>query len=150
MKTIFDKDTWQEIYGVLRKNVLRTIITMIGVTWGIFLLVALLGAAKGVENKFNKEIGSLATNSVFVWGQATGMPFGGFQDGRPVRLKLSDAKVIKEQIEGRDYVVPRNQNQGAVVRKFLDGNYNGAFQFDDFEKFNIENVCRKFLKLCEG
>ena len=59
---IFDIDTWQEIYGVLRKNVLRTIITMIGVTWGIFLLVALLGAAKGVENKFNKEIGDLATN----------------------------------------------------------------------------------------
>lgn len=124
MKTIFDKDTWQEIYGVLRKNVLRTIITMIGVTWGIFLLVALLGAAKGVENKFNKEIGDLATNSVFVWGQATGMPFGGFQEGRPMRLKLSDTEVIKEQIEGIEHVVPRNQNQGAVVRNFLDGNYS--------------------------
>jgi putative ABC transport system permease protein len=124
MKTIFDKDTWQEIYGVLRKNVLRTIITMIGVTWGIFLLVALLGAAKGVENKFNKEIGDLATNSVFVWGQATGMPFGGFQEGRPMRLKLSDTEVIKEQIEGIEHVVPRNQNQGTVVRNFLDGNYS--------------------------
>ena len=124
MKTIFDKDTWQEIYGVLRKNVLRTIITMIGVMWGIFLLVVLLGAAKGVENKFNKEIGDLATNSVFVWGQASGMPFGGFQEGRPMRLKLSDTEVIKEQIEGIEHVVPRNQNQGTVVRNFLDGNYS--------------------------
>ena len=124
MKAIFDKDTWQEIYGVLRKNVFRTIITMIGVTWGIFLLVALLGAAKGVENKFNKNIGSLATNSVFVWGQSTGMAFGGFQEGRPMRLKLSDAKVILDQIEGIEHVVPRNQNQGTVARKFLDGNYS--------------------------
>ena len=140
MKTIFDKDTWQEIYGVLRKNVLRTIITMIGVTWGIFLLVALLGAAKGVENKFNKEIGSLATNSVFVWGQATGMPFGGFQDGRPVRLKLSDAKVIKEQIEGIDYVVPRNQNQGAVVRKFLDGNYSVTGDYPILDEVSKKNL----------
>ncbi|PHR74648.1 MAG: multidrug ABC transporter ATP-binding protein [Lutibacter sp.] len=124
MKTIFDKDTWQEIYGVLRKNVMRTIITMIGVFWGIFLLITLLGLAKGVENKFNKEIGDLATNSVFVFGQATGMPFGGFQEGRPMQLKLSDAEVIKEQIEGIEFVVPRNQNQGAVVRKFLEGNYS--------------------------
>jgi len=140
MKTIFDKDTWQEIYGVLRKNVLRTIITMIGVTWGIFLLVALLGAAKGVENKFNKEIGDLATNSVFVWGQASGMPFGGFQEGRPMRLKLSDTEVIKEQIEGIEHVVPRNQNQGTVVRNFLDGNYSVTGDYpllDEVQKKNL-------------
>jgi putative ABC transport system permease protein len=140
MKTIFDKDTWQEIYGVLRKNVLRTIITMIGVMWGIFLLVVLLGAAKGVENKFNKEIGDLATNSVFVWGQATGMPFGGFQEGRPMRLKLSDTEVIKEQIEGIEHVVPRNQNQGAVVRNFLDGNYSVTGDYpllDEVQKKNL-------------
>jgi putative ABC transport system permease protein len=140
MKTIFDKDTWQEIYGVLRKNVLRTIITMIGVMWGIFLLVVLLGAAKGVENKFNKEIGDLATNSVFVWGQASGMPFGGFQEGRPMRLKLSDTEVIKEQIEGIEHVVPRNQNQGAVVRNFLDGNYSVTGDYpllDEVQKKNL-------------
>ena len=140
MKTIFDKDTWQEIYGVLRKNVLRTIITMIGVMWGIFLLVVLLGAAKGVENKFNKEIGDLATNSVFVWGQATGMPFGGFQEGRPMRLKLSDTEVIKEQIEGIEHVVPRNQNQGTVVRNFLDGNYSVTGDYpllDEVQKKNL-------------
>lgn len=124
MKTIFDKDTWQEIYGVLRKNVMRTIVTIIGVMWGIFLLVALLGAAKGFENKFNKDVGGMATNSVFVWGQRTGMPFGGFQEGRPMRLKLSDTKTIKDQIEEIEYVVPRNQNNAQVVRKFLDGNYS--------------------------
>lgn len=124
MKTIFDIDTWQEIYGVLRKNVMRTIITIIGVMWGIFLLVTLLGAAKGFENKFNKDIGDLATNSVFVWGQSTGMAFGGFQEGRPMRLKLSDAEVIREQITEIEFVVPRNQTQKQVVRKFLDGNYN--------------------------
>ena len=94
MKTIFDIDTWQEIYGVLRKNVMRTIITMIGVMWGLFLLVSLLGAAKGFENKFNRDIGGMATNSVFVWGQRTGMAFGGFQEGRPMRLKFSDAQII--------------------------------------------------------
>lgn len=140
MKTFFDRDTWQEIYGVLRKNVMRTIITMIGVTWGIFLLIGLLGAAKGFENKFNKNIGSLSTNSVFVWGQSTGMPFGGFQEGRPMRLKLSDAETIKEQISEIEYVVPRNQRQAQVVRGFLDGNYSINGDYPLLDKVTKKNL----------
>ncbi len=140
MKTIFDIDTWQEIYGVLRKNVTRTIITIIGVMWGIFILVALLGAAKGFENKFNKNVGDLATNSVFVWGESTGMPFGGFQEGRPMRLKLSDAEIIKEHVKGIEFVVPRNQNQQNVLRKFLDGRYNVSGDYPLLDKVSKKNL----------
>jgi len=140
MKTIFDIDTWQEIYGVLRKNVTRTIITIIGVMWGIFILVALLGAAKGFENKFQKNVGDLATNSVFVWGQSTGMPFSGFQEGRPMRLKLSDAEIIKEHVKGIEHVVPRNQNQQNVLRKFLDGRYNIAGDYPLLDKVAKKNL----------
>ena len=50
MNIIFKIDTWQEIYHSLRNNKLRTFLTMIGVGWGMFLFVALLGAAKGMEN----------------------------------------------------------------------------------------------------
>jgi len=82
IKFLFDVDTWQEIYSSIRKNKTRTAITIIGVMWGIFLLVVLLGAAKGVENKFNTLFGSFATNSVFVWAQQTSIPFKGFQEGK--------------------------------------------------------------------
>jgi putative ABC transport system permease protein len=140
MKTVFDIDTWQEIYGVLRKNVTRTIITMIGVMWGIFILVALLATAKGFENRFNKNIGDLATNSVFVWGQSTGMAFHGFQEGRPMRLKHSDAMLIQENVEGIDFVVPRNQNRQAVIRKFLDGTYNVTGDYPLLDKVSKKKL----------
>ncbi len=118
MKFIFDKDTWQEIYGSIRKNKLRTGITIIGVMWGIFLLVVLLGAARGMENNFDKMFGDFATNSVFVWGQTTSKPFKGFQEGKRMRLKITDVDYIKSEVKGVEFVVPRNRTQSLVVNNF--------------------------------
>ena len=133
MKFLFERDTWQEVYDSISKNKLRTGITMVGVWWGILLLIALLGAAKGMENSFNRIFGDFATNSVFVWGQSTSMPFKGFQEGKRVRLKLSHVDKIKDNIAGIEFVVPRNRNQALVVRNFLSGNFsvNGDYPLLD-------------------
>jgi len=133
MKFLFERDTWQEVYDSMSKNKLRTGITMVGVWWGILLLIALLGAAKGMENSFNRIFGDFATNSVFVWGQSTSMPFKGFQEGKRVRLKLSQVDKIKDNIAGIEFVVPRNRNQALVVRNFLSGNFsvNGDYPLLD-------------------
>ncbi|HIC30380.1 MAG TPA: ABC transporter permease [Flavobacteriaceae bacterium] len=133
MKFLFERDTWQEVYESLSKNKLRTILTMVGVWWGILLLIGLLGAARGLENSFNRLFGDFATNSVFVWGQSTSRPFKGFQEGRQVQLQLSDAKKVEENVEGIEFVVPRNQNQAQVVRNFLSGTFslNGDYPLLD-------------------
>ena len=133
IKFLFDRDTWQEVYDSMSKNKLRTVLTMVGVWWGILLLIALLGAARGMENSFNRMFGDFATNSVFIWGQSTSKPFKGFQEGRGVNLKLSHAKKIEENIEGIEFVVPRNRNQAFVVRNFLSGSYsvNGDYPLLD-------------------
>ncbi|MBB69404.1 MAG: multidrug ABC transporter ATP-binding protein [Flavobacteriaceae bacterium] len=133
MRFLFESDTWKEVYDSLTKNKVRTVITMIGVWWGILLLIALLGAARGMENSFNRIFGDFATNSVFIWGQNTSIPFKGFQEGKMVRLKLSHAHKIKENIEGIELVVPRSRSQALVVRNFLSGRYgvNGDYPLLD-------------------
>jgi len=132
-KFLFDRDTWQEVFDSFSKNKLRSILTMVGVWWGILLLIGLLGSAKGLENSFNRLFGSFATNSVFVWGQSTSKPFKGFQEGRQVKLSLTDARKVEENVEGVEFLVPRNQNQAIVVRKFLSGNFgiNGDYPLLD-------------------
>ena len=133
IKFLFERDTWQEVWDSLSKNKLRSMLTMVGVWWGILLLIGLLGSARGLENSFNRLFGSFATNSVFVWGQSTSKPFKGFQEGKRVRLTLSDAKLVEENVEGIEFVVPRNQNQAFVVKDFLSGTYgiNGDFPLLD-------------------
>lgn len=108
MNIIFKKDTWQEIYYSLRNNKLRTFLTMIGVGWGMFLYVTLLGAAKGMENGFNKLFSSFATNSIFLWGQETSIPYDGFPKGRTIDPHLSDIEYLKKKIPEIDYIAPQN------------------------------------------
>jgi putative ABC transport system permease protein len=140
MKFLFDIDTWQEIYGSIRKNKLRTAITIIGVTWGIFLLVVLLGAARGMNNNFSKLFGDFATNSVFVWAQSTSKPFKGFQKGRRVRLTTQDVLAIREEIKGVSLVVPRNQTQSLVIRNFQSGTFQISGDYPELNKVQKKDM----------
>ena len=88
LKIIFDRDTWQEIFGSIQKNKVRTIITVIGVLWGIFIYITLSGSAKGLDNGFEREFENIAMNSMFVWAQSTSLPYEGFKTGRNPQLKL--------------------------------------------------------------
>lgn len=124
MKFLFDSDTWQEIYGSIRKNKVRTGITIIGVLWGIFLLVVLLGAARGMENGFKKLFGNFATNSVFVWTERTDTPFKGFQKGRTFSLDINDIEALKSEYSKEiKLLAPRNQTNNLIIRDFKSGDF---------------------------
>ncbi len=88
-------DLLHEIGQTLRNNKLRTALTGIAVAWGIFMLIILLGAARGVTNYFDDSMGSRATNVISIWGGRTSKPYKGYKDGRWINLKGSDAIAIE-------------------------------------------------------
>ncbi|PQJ19896.1 ABC transporter permease [Tenacibaculum sp. SG-28] len=135
MKFLFDSDSWQEIYGSIRKNKLRTGITIIGVLWGIFILVVLLGAARGMENNFKSIFGDFATNSVFVWTQSTDRPFKGFQKGRTFRLTFKDINVLKSEYKDEiKLLAPRNQTMGLLVKGFKSGDFKVSGDYPEVDQ----------------
>ena len=105
-----------------------------------FLLVVLLGAAKGVENNFNRLFGNFATNSVFVWAQATSKPFKGFQEGRSLTLKMSDLENIRSEIKGLEFVVPRHQGQALAVNNFKTGNFGVFGDYPELDKVQKKDL----------
>ncbi|MGY0408610.1 MAG: ABC transporter permease [Polaribacter sp.] len=141
MKFLFDSDSWQEIYGSIRKNKVRTVITIIGVLWGIFLLVVLLGAARGMENSFNKLFGNFATNSVFVWTQSTDTPFKGFQKGRKFLLNMNDIEVLKSEYSKEiKLLAPRNQINNLVVKGFKSGDFKVSGDYPVLDQIQKKNL----------
>ena len=129
LRTLFDRDTWQEIFGSIQKNKLRTVVTVIGVLWGIFIYITLSGASKGLDNGFEREFEEVAINSLFVWAQNTSIPYDGFRTGRRMQLKLDDKAFLDKRIPQLQYIAPRNArgafggSGSTVKRKGKSGSY---------------------------
>ncbi len=139
---MFDIDKWQEIYYTLSKNKLRTLLTAFGVFWGIFMLVLLLGAGKGLENGTKGMFGNLAKNSIWIWGGKTSIPHNGFKPGRGISFLLEDYYDLKREVPELNFVAPGSSLRGDFTVNY--GTKNGAFaiggDFPDIFKIRAVNV----------
>ena len=146
LKTIFDRDTWQEIFGSISKNKVRTVITVIGVLWGIFIYITLSGAAKGLDNGFERQFENIAMNSMFIWAERTSIPYAGFKTGRNIQLTLSDMDYIKKTIPEVQFIAPRNSRgvfwggPPLVVRNNKSSNYNIYGDFPDYTRIATKKI----------
>ncbi len=146
MKLLFKADTWDEIFSSINKNRVRTILTVIGVLWGIFVYIAMSGAAKGLDNGFERQFESVAMNSLFAWSQSTSKPYKGFRTGRRIQLKLSDVDVLKKRIPEIQYIAPRNAtgvfggSPALTVRGQKSGSYNVYGDFPVYTKIATKKI----------
>ncbi len=106
-------DTWMELWEVIVRNKLRTLLTASGVFWGMFMLVLMLGFGVGLERGVQATLGGrFATNAVYLWGQRTSMPYRGMQPGRSMEFDTRDIPALLSEIDGIQHLAPRNQLGG--------------------------------------
>jgi putative ABC transport system permease protein len=121
---MFDFDKWQEIFHSIQRHKLRTLLTAFGVFWGIFMLVLLLGAGRGIEKGTYAEFGNFAKNSVFLWGGRTQIPYKGLNPGRWIRLRNDDIEAIRETIPEAKYIATLAYlGDSSVMYKEKDGSF---------------------------
>ena len=105
---MFNIERWQEIFEAIAKNKLRTFLTGISVASGIFILVILLGAGKGLQNGIAKQFANDAEGVIWVWTGRTTKEFKGLNPGRQIQLRNGDydlmAQKYDQQIEKKSAV----------------------------------------------
>ncbi|MEL4455623.1 ABC transporter permease [Lutimonas vermicola] len=125
---MFDRDKWNEILEVLTTNWWRTLLTAFGVFWGIFILILLLAAGKGLENGIRQDFGDIATNTMFMWTMPVSKSYQGMAKGRRFSYDLDDVRDIRNNVDDLRFISPRNQlggfNGGGNVIRGLN---SGAF-----------------------
>ena len=142
---MFDIDRWNEIWHALMKNKVRSLLTAFGVFWGIFMLIVMAGAGKGLSNGIIEGVGKFATNSTFLWTNRTGEPYKGFKRGRYWNMDSEDLKIIKEKVPEVQIISPKNfgsnNNSGPnTVRGLKNGSFNIKGDYPEYVKIDPVTV----------
>ena len=159
---MFDLDNWQEIFATIKKNKLRTFLTSLGVGWGIFMLVIMLGAGNGLKNGVMSDFRGSATNSFFMWAQTTAKAYKGMKPGRNYNFNNADVMVL-QQMKELAVVSPQIQMGGYrgsnnAIRGLKTGNFEigGVYpNISDIQEIKVvqgrflnENDVREKRKVC--
>ena len=138
-----------EIASSLRNNKLRTALTGFAVSWGIFLLVALLGAGNGLMNSFMGNMAAYISQSIEVGGGYTSKPYKGYKENRRIRLDQNDV----DYTEGPDWegvidnVSVSSSGTSAILaqgNKTVDGWLRGVMP-DYQQQYKLQMAAGRFI-----
>lgn len=157
-------DLLLEIRQTLRNNRLRTVLTGIAVAWGIFMLIILLGAARGLTNYFKESTANDVNNLISLWPGVTSQPHKGYKDGRLITLKQGDGQALMSELSGTVAdVIPFASNDTATIstsRDVCSGGFNAVFPPAGISNgvkmlhgrfvnnLDVEN-CRRVMVICD-
>jgi putative ABC transport system permease protein len=139
-RDLLSLDRWAEVLDTIRRNKLRTALTMISVAWGIFVLVFLLGLGKGLDNGLRHTFARDATNGIWVSAAKTSIAHDGYDIGRKLTFDNRDyerAKSAKvpgpsgqgiDHLSGKFYVRGGQFGGGELLTK--RNNKANAFQLN--------------------
>jgi putative ABC transport system permease protein len=109
-------DGLQEIIFTLRQNKLRTLLTAFGVFWGIFMLILLLGAGRGMQHGVMDQFGSDVLDFIIIFSGDTSVAYHGMGLARHIQLDERDVEAISRQIRGiRLICAERSLGSGTIT-----------------------------------
>lgn len=137
---MLDLDKWQEITAALKKNKLRTILTGLGVMFGILILVTLLGIGRGFQNNIQSSLGNFATNSTVFWVQRTTKAYKGLPRNRFYQFTNEDLAAIKRS-------VPELKNIAPEINGWSGGATHNTFRAEKKGNFRIKGTSPEMNKV---
>ncbi len=103
-------------WRALRRNKLRSALTMLGIVFGVGAVVAMVSVSQGANITIQKRIGSLGTNLLMVFAGSTTSSGVRSGHGGAATLTVADARAIGEKCPAVSAVTPiRRQNMQVIA-----------------------------------
>jgi putative ABC transport system permease protein len=84
-------------WDALARNRLRSILTMMGIVWGLTTVVLLLGYGQSVSEGVLAAFLGIGNNVIMVWQGQTSMQAGGQRAGKRIHFKYEDLQAIRDE-----------------------------------------------------
>jgi len=90
------REIFIQAWSALRRQPLRSFLTMLGITWGIAAVALLLAYGRGLRSVVVASFDAFGKSAVICWPQQTSEQAGGQRAGKPVVLEKADLEVVRE------------------------------------------------------
>jgi putative ABC transport system permease protein len=112
-------DLIRQFFDDLRAQRLRTLLTVLGITWGTVAVIVLLAFGTGLSRQMQENALALGDGIVIMSGGRTTRTFEGFPEGRAVRLSERDVAILRQEIPelaeiSPEYGAPARVSNGAI------------------------------------
>jgi putative ABC transport system permease protein len=114
----------RQAYNALKHNRRRSILTMLGMAWGIATVVLLLAYGTGFERGLWVAFRSWGTNLIFIFPGRTSLQAGGTKAGAEVKLTINDLDYLQAEVPLLKRISPESSKQSTAAFGIRSGSYS--------------------------
>ena len=114
----------RQAYNALKHNRRRSILTMLGMAWGIATVVLLLAYGSGFERGLWVAFRSWGTNLIFIFPGRTSLQAGGTKAGAEVKLTINDLDYLQAEVPLLKRISPESSKQSTAAFGTRSGSYS--------------------------
>ena len=91
------KELISQSWDALARHRVRSVLTMMGIVWGLTTVVLLLGYGESVSEGVYRAFVGIGNNVIIVWQGQTSMQAGGQRAGKRIHFKYEDIQAIRDE-----------------------------------------------------
>jgi putative ABC transport system permease protein len=133
-------DLGKQAFGALKHNRRRSVLTMLGMAWGIATVVLLLAYGAGFQNALMIAFRTFGGNLVGVFPGRTSLQVGGTKAGMQVRLTRDDLDYLRSECSMLTRISPEVDKQSLVAFGTRSASYNIHGIYSSYEKIRALDV----------
>jgi putative ABC transport system permease protein len=133
-------EVFRQTISSISSQKLRSFLTMFGIIWGIASVILLVGLGQGFSRQQKEQLKTIGVDLAIIWGGRTGAQAGGYAAGRPIRLSVEDAELIKREAFLIKTVSPELRRSVSEVSRYNAASRAVRGVWPDYQRFRSLNV----------
>jgi len=132
------RDLGRQAYSALRFNKRRSLLTMLGMAWGIATVVLLLAYGSGFQRGLMVAFRTFGGNLIAIFPGRTSLQAGGSKAGTQIRLTTDDLEYLRAEVPMIRRIAPEANKQSLVAYGTRSSTYAVRGTYSKYQK--IRNV----------
>ena len=134
------RDLLNQSYAALKHNRRRSLLTVLGMAWGIATVVLLLAYGNGIEHGLMAAFQSFGGQQITVFGGRTEMQAGGTKAGTEVKLTRDDMDYLHSEVPMLTRMSPEADKQSLIAYGIRSENYTVAGVYAAYSRISTLDI----------